>query len=215
MRADQWRSAALAALWGLVVLSLALPAINVWRSGPPGDFAILGIVRSVLMALVTAFWTTVFARYTLSRSNMDAGAGLRALQIAFPWLTALRLALWFLEVLSLSGDGATTASPVALTALLTIELGFILGKNAVYGTLARVAASPGDAVGRARLVNWLNYSAALSLAIGVVNLVPIAGLGGARDPILSVFYGLHAALDVLSTVLALRAVQTMGERLAR
>ncbi|MFC6661979.1 hypothetical protein [Deinococcus multiflagellatus] len=47
----------------------------------------------------------------------------------------------------------------------------------------------------------------MSLAIGVVNMVPVAGLGGPRSAADLLVYGLHAALDVAAALLALQALR--------
>lgn len=72
----------------------------------------------------------------------------------------------------------------------------------------RAAPHPEDPVARARLLSWLNAAAPLSLALGVVNVVPVARLAGAPDAVSLTVYGLHALLDVAATLLALKAVQT-------
>jgi hypothetical protein len=116
--------------------------------------------------------------------------------------------LWFLTLVSVLGGGAPQANPVALTALLTVWLAGILGGNAVYGTLARLAPEPANLLRRARLAEWLNLAAALSLGMAVFNVVPVAGFS--RPPTLTdqLVYGLSGALDVAATLLALWAVRT-------
>ncbi|PNY80239.1 hypothetical protein [Deinococcus koreensis] len=203
----QWRPAALSALWTLVVATFGLCAFSLWSSQPITAFSVLAALRYFLAALVLVWWTGVFARVTLGEGLPETSGTLRALRLTFPWLTALRLSLWFLNVLALSGEGASEASPVALTALLTVELGFILAKNAMYGTLARVAAAPLGNMGRLQLMSWLNAAAALNLAIGVVNVVPLAGMGGAPNLPTTIIFAMHALLDVAATLLAWKVVQ--------
>lgn len=203
----QWRRAALYALWGLVVATSLLCAFSLWSSQPVTAFSVLAALRLFLAAVVLVWWTQVFSQVTLGRGLPPENGALRSLRVAFPWLTALRLSLWFLNVLALSGGAAAEANPVALTALLTVEVAFILAKNAMYGTLARVAGAPLDNVGRLKLMSWLNTAAALSLAIGVVNVVPLAGTGGGQPLQTTVIFGLHALLDVAATLLAWKVVQ--------
>lgn len=204
---SQWRSAALAALWTLVVATFGLCAFSLWSSQPLTAFSGLAALRYFLAALVLVWWIQVFTHVTRGEGLPETSGRLRALRQTFPWLTALRLSLWFLNLLALSGGGAPEANPVALTALLTVEVGFILAKNAMYGTLAQVAGAPLDNLGRQRLMGWLNTSAALSLAIGVVNVVPLAGMGGAPNLPTTVVFALHALLDVAATLLAWKVVQ--------
>ncbi|PTA68373.1 hypothetical protein [Deinococcus arcticus] len=207
MTAPQWRTAALAALWALVAATLALCAYSLWSGWPPSELGWLGALRTLLSAVVLVWWTQVFARYAQALKTEDDDGVLRSLRGLFPWLTALRLALWLMTVFLFAAGAVPEVHLVALTALLMAELGFILAKNAVYGTLARVAPAPLDLAGRAALLSWLNASAALSLAIGVVNVVPVAGLTEARPLADLLVYGLHAALDVTAALLALGAVR--------
>ncbi|MBZ9750666.1 hypothetical protein K7W42_07300 [Deinococcus sp. HMF7604] len=208
MTATRWRQAALVALWGLVAATFGLCAYSLASGWPPNDLGALGTARTFLAAVVLVWWTQVFARYTRPAPTPEEDGVWRSLRALFPWLTSLRLALWGLSLFVYLAGFLPEANPVALTALATVELGFILAKNAVYGTLVRFAAAPLEVAGRARLGSWLNAAAALSLAIGVVNLVPVAGLSGERPAADLWVYGLHAALDVAASLLALRAVQT-------
>ncbi|WP_371810084.1 hypothetical protein [Deinococcus sp. JMULE3] len=203
----RWRAAALGALWTLVAATLALGAYSLWRAGLDDQFAWLATLRALLAAVILVWWTQLLARYTLAQPTPDGDGVLRSLRGLFPWLTSLRLALWALSALVYL-SGSVNANPVALTAIASIELGFILAKNAVYGSLVRAAPHPEDPAARARLLSWLNVAAPLSLALGVVNVVPVAGLGGAPDAVSLGVYGLHALLDVAATLLALKAVQT-------
>lgn len=209
MTRPAWRSLALTALWALVVATFALAAYSLYRAGGLDEVSVLEALRSILAGLVLTWWTQVFTRYTLSQGVPDTDGVLRSLRVILPWLTALRLAMFLLLLLALGSGLAVTASPVAVTALVTVSAGFIFAKNAVFGTLARWAPTPGDVAGRVRLVQWLNTAAALSLALGVVNVVPIAGLGSADnvDIAARVVYGLHALLDTAAMLLSLKAVQ--------
>ncbi|WP_245872763.1 hypothetical protein [Deinococcus planocerae] len=206
MTPARWRSAALAALTVQVMGLFALVAYALWR----GNFstgAWFTAVEAFLSGLVLAWWTAVFRRFTRGRAVAPGDGALRALSLAFPWLTSFRLVLWFLLLLSLANGGAPEANGVALTALMTVWPASILAGNAVYGTLARLAPQPGDPLRRKRLADWLNVAAALSLAMAVFNVVPIAGFSDRPTLGAQLVYGLSGALDVLATLLALRAVQ--------
>ena len=208
MTPTSWRSAALVSLWALVVATFGLVAYSLWRAGTLDAVAVLEALRSVLAGLILVWWTQVFTRYTAEEAVPETDGVLRALRVGLPWLTSLRLSMWLLLLLSLASGLAETASPVAVTALVTISGAFIFAKNAVFGTLARWAVTPNEALGRVRLAQWLNAAAALSLALGVVNVVPIAGLSGgdSLDVTSMVVYGLHALLDTAAMLLSLRAV---------
>ncbi|UBV41998.1 hypothetical protein LAJ19_10140 [Deinococcus taeanensis] len=203
----RWRALALTALWVLVAATFALCAYSLWRAWPADALDALRAGRTLLAGVVLVWWTQVFTRYTRPDATPVDDGVLRSLRGLFPWLTSLRLALWALTLLLVT-SAPLDANPVAVTALITVELAFILSKNAVYGTLARVAPNPLDQLGRAQLRSWLNVAAALSLAIGVVNVVPVAGLSGSPALTDLIVYGAHALLDVTATLLALKAVQT-------
>lgn len=208
MTAARWRQAALIALTVQVAGLFAVAAFSLWR----GNFstgAWFSAVEAFLAGLVLAWWAAVLARFTAGRGVSPEDGSLRALRLAFPWLTSFRLVLWFLTLLDVLSGGAPEANTVALTALLTVWPAGILAGNAVYGTLARLAPGPADPAGRRRLADWLNVAAALSLAMAVFNVVPIAGFSLAPSRTDQIVYGLSGVLDVGATLLALRAVQFM------
>lgn len=174
------------------------------------EISVLTALRSFLAGLVAVWWGRVLARYLGGQPTPDTDGTLRALRAFFPWVTALRLSLWLLLMLVLSGN--TEANSVTITAMLTITLGYALAKNAVYGTLARYAEDPASTAGQNKLFDWLNLAAPLAFALGVVNLVPARGIAGASDGFEYALYGLHAAADFVSLLAALWAVR---ERLRR
>jgi hypothetical protein len=206
---NRWRLPALTAQWLYVAASLGLTAYTLLPGLNEGT-VVTGL-RSLLAALVGAWWAVIFGRYLLGQGTPDTDGTLRALRIFFPWLTALRLSLWLIGLLALSGNVTAEVNPVALTALQTLSFGYIFAKNAVYGTLARYATDPANALGRRRLGEWLNVAAPLALAIGVINTVPLGGVSEGFRTQDVVMYGVHAALDLLAlglSLLALREMQT-------
>ncbi|WP_026332558.1 hypothetical protein [Deinococcus apachensis] len=208
LRARGWREAAFAALWVQVAGLFALVAFSLYR-GNFSEGAWLSAIEAFLAGLVLAWWTLVLGRFTAGQAVPPTDGTLRALRIAFPWLTSFRLVLWFLTLLSVLSGGAPEANTVALTALLTVWPAGTLAGNAVYGTLARLAPNPADDTGRKRLADWLNLAAALSLAMAVFNVVPIRGFSDSPTLTDQLVYGLSGALDVLATLLAMRTVQSM------
>lgn len=215
--APRWRSLALGVLWVQVASLFCLVAYALWADRLD-EVAWMNALDSFLAALVLWWWTAILSRVTLGQAisteplpGPDApGAGqLRALRLVFPWLTALRLSLWFLTALGVVSDSSVEANPVALTALLTTWGAAIFASNAVYGSLARLAANPADPIGRERLLGWLNLSAALSVAMTVFNVVPIAGFSTTPDLTNQLVYGLSGVLDVIATLLAFQAVKTV------
>nr|WP_246580612.1 hypothetical protein [Deinococcus aestuarii] len=183
----------------------AVVGYALWR-GNFSEGAWLNAVEAFLAGLVLAWWTAVFRRVTLGWAVPAGDGALRALRLTFPWLTSFRLVLWFLLLLSLANGAAPEANTVALTALMTVWPASILVGNAVYGTLARLAPGPADPLRRKRLADWLNVAAALSLAMAVFNVVPVAGFTSVPRLSDVLVYGLSGAVDVLATLLALRAV---------
>jgi len=201
-----WRSAALIALWVQVAAVFGAAAYGLER-GQFSEGAWLSAAEALLAGLVLSWWTVILGRVTAGLSVPPEDGTLRALGLLLPWLTSFRLVLWGLNLLFLLDGRAPEANPVALTALMTVWLALILSRNAVYGTLARLAPNPGDAAARSRLADWLNLSAALSLAMTVFNLVPLAGFS--RVPTLTdqLVTGVSGAINVIATLLALQAVQ--------
>ncbi len=205
-----WQRAAVWALWAQVASLYALSAFALWRGQFSGQ-GWLNAAESGLAALVLAWWTVLFSRVLRAQATPDTDGTWRALALTFPWLTALRASLWLVLLLGVLSGAAAEANPVALSAILTIWAGAIIASNAVAGNLVRLSAEPGSAPLRRRLREWLNASAALSLGMGVMNVVPVRGLGDAPDFTSQLAYGGAALLDVLATVLAYRALAEQGE----
>lgn len=201
----RWRAAALAALWMQVAALLGTAAFALWRSADVSRY--FNAVEALLAALVMAWWTTLLGRVLTARPTPATDGVSRALTLTFPWLTSLRGALWGLTLFGILGGATPEANPVALTALLTLWGAAILASNATYGTLARLSGEPLAAAPRRRLMDWLNLSAALSLGMAVLNVVPIPGFSSAPTLSTQLVYGLGGLLDVTATLLALRALQ--------
>lgn len=201
-----WRPLALGALWVQVASLFGVSAYALWAGGFGAD-GVLGALEAFLAALVMAWWTAVFARVSLGEAVAPGTGVLRALTLGFPWLSALRGGLWLVLLLALLSGAGAEASPVALGALMTVWAGAVAASNAMYGALVRLAPAPGDLLARARLLEWLNVSAALSLGMGVLNVVPIAGFSTPPTLHAQLVYGLSAALDVLATLLAWQALR--------
>ena len=200
-----WRTAALGALWVQVATLLFTAAYALWRD-PRGPDGWLGGLEALLAALALAWWTALLGRLLRGETTGPGDGVRRALNLTFPWLTALRLALWGTLGLGLMAGIAPEANPVALTVLMTVWFGAILSSNAVFGTLTRLSAEPGDPLLRRRFQDWLNLSAALAVGMTVLNVVPIRGFSGTPELGTQLVYGVGGLLDVLATVLALRAV---------
>lgn len=208
---SRWRTPALVALWAQVAALAGTAAFGLWRGGLGGRTwpvpqVWLGALEAGLAAVVLAWWTALLARVLRGVATPETGGTWRALVLTFPWLTALRASLWLALLLELLAGAGAGASPVALTALMTVWAGVIVASNATFAGLAAVATGPADPAARRRLREWLNVSAALSLALGVMNVVPIEGFSAAPDLQTQLVYGGGALLDVLASVLAYHAL---------
>ncbi|WP_394649627.1 hypothetical protein [uncultured Deinococcus sp.] len=207
--AQTWRAAALGALWVQVASVLFTAAYALWRDPRSLDGWLSGL-EALLAALALAWWTALLGRLLRGQVTPPEDGTRRALSLTFPWLTALRLGLWGTLGLALLAGAAPEANPVALTALMTVWFGAIVSSNAVFGTLVRLSGAPGDPPLRQRLREWLNLSAALAVGMTVLNVVPVRGFSGTPELGTQLVYGLGGLLDVLATVLALRAVMALG-----
>lgn len=206
---SRWRALALGFLWAQVVMVFGTAAFALWRDqfGPQGW---LNATDAVLAALVLTWWTLIFTRLSAGRATPPGDGTLRALAVAFPWLTSFRAALWGVTLLMLVTGGAGEANSVALTALMTVWGASILASNAVNGSLVRLAPEPANPAHRKRLMDWLNLSAALVLGVTVLNVVPIAGFSDTVPSSAQVVYGVGGLLDVVATVLALWVLMALG-----
>nr|WP_244977136.1 hypothetical protein [Deinococcus humi] len=204
--ATRWRGLALGFLWAEVVAVFGTAAFALWRD----DFGTQGWLNAAdafLAGLVLTWWTLIFTQLSTGRATTPGNGTLRALAVAFPWLTSFRAALWGITLLMLVTGGAAEANSVALTALMTVWGAAILASNAVNGSLVRLAPEPQNPANRKRLMDWLNLSAALALGMTVLNVVPIAGFSGEVALSAQLVYGVSGLLDVIATVLALWALQ--------
>lgn len=202
---NPWRTPALAAL-AAQVASLFLLSAYAAATGR-GVFVWLGVVETALAGVVLWWWTALLGRLLRGQAVPDTDGTWRSLALLYPWLTALRGASWLAVLLAVLGGGAPEASALGLTALLTLWAASILAGNAVYGSLLRLTLDPASQSARTRLTDWLNVAAALSLGMGVANLVPLPGFSTAPGLTDALAYGAGAALDVAATLLAFQAVR--------
>lgn len=228
---NRWRTPALAALWVQAASVFGLSAFVLWQSSLDDWLSALSLF---LAGLTLVWWTQVFGRLTAGERLPPDDGTLRSLALLYPWLTTLRLVRWGLTSLALLAGMAPTANPVALVALVTIWGGTVWAGNAVNAALVRLAyslsgegqptvarpmpaqrsgqpaAAPSPQQLTQRLAEWLNLSAALSLGLTVVNLVPIQGLGMAPDLASQLAYGVKGVIEVVATLLAFQAIRALG-----
>ncbi|WP_240738411.1 hypothetical protein [Deinococcus fonticola] len=208
---NRWRTPALVALW-LQVAALFGVASYALTSGHFGFDAWITGGEAFLAALVLWWWTQLFGRLSLGHLPLGQGVPptdgvLRSFAVLFPILTIFRACLWALLLLGVLGGAAPEANSVALTALFTLWGAAIFAGNAMYGHTLNVALEPGNLLARTRLLEWLNVSAALSLGMAVMNVIPIKGFSTEPvDRMSQLVYGASGLLDVVATVLALLAL---------
>ncbi len=215
-QAGIWRQAALTAL-GLQVAALFLSAGYALLPLTQGQTLTIGgwvdAGHNFLTGVLTAWWAMLFARLSLGR-GIAAGEYLdkvaRALAFSFPLLIALRGTLWAATALAFS-TGISPANPVAVTALFAIWGGTIAASYMVFFWLLRWAqAGPGGILPRQRLEDWLNVSAALTLGMTAVNVVPIAGFSAALSRAEQLLYGGAGLLDMAATLLSMVTLQHLN-----
>ena len=209
---NRWRTPALLALWLQVAATFTLASYALWHGGLAFD-SWLNALESFLAGLLLAWWTGLFTRLTRTppETTPPQDGTWRALALLYPWLTALRLSLWGMTLLGLLAGLAPEANPVALTALMTLWGGAIWASNASNAGVLRLAAEPASAPARRQLLDWLNLLAALSLAMTVMNVVPIAGYSSAPDQTSQLVYGVEGLIEVGATLLALLALRGGAE----
>lgn len=207
------RTAALLAL-ALQVLALFVSAgYALGQAGTRPFSAWMDGGHAFFTGILTLWWALIFGRLTLGRGlipNEYLDKVLRAMQFCFPLLTAFRGALWGLAALSISA-GATQANPIATTGLLSIWAANIAASYMLFVWLGRWAEAEPQQGERARgqLEDWLNLSAALTVGMTVLNVVPIAGLGSGPSAADQLVSGASGGLDVLATLLAMLTVSGM------
>lgn len=229
------RGGALVLLWLQAAALLGLAGYTLQENYLTG-LGLLSVFKNLLAALVAAWWTQLFAIVTaeklpqpnlqrplepweeevVARGKADPrrlpplllDGRWRALQLFYPWLTALRLSFWGLTLLGLLAGMAPTANPVALTALMTVWGGFIWASNATYSGLLKLCLAPENPALRSQLAQWLNLLSALSLAITVMNLLPVAGYKDLPSTADLWVYGVSGVLNVLAALLAYATLQS-------
>lgn len=208
---NRFRTPALIALWVQVVAVFGLCVFALW-DGQFSWSAWMSGAEAFLAGLALVWWTQLFALVTQNRGVPTTNGTWRALAAVYPMLTAVRAALWGLTLLGILAGMAPEANSVALTALMTIWGGAIFASNAINAGILRLASGPDEAVlhNRTRLAEWLNTSAALSLGMAVLNVVPIKGFSDSPELASQLAYGVGGLLDVLATVLAFFALRAMG-----
>lgn len=196
----------------------ALIAYGIYQAfGSSGADLLLNSLDVVLATISLGLWTLLLGDFLRGALPKQSRLGtpdtrLRIFRTVYPWLIALRAAMWLLTSLALLGSAGDTANPVAVLVLFLVWGGGIVGGLAVYTISAALFATPSDTVGRARLLTWLNLSAALSVAMTVMNVWPPTGFVPAPALTDQLIWAGLGVLDVLATLLALRAVQVSPQR---
>lgn len=160
--------------------------------------------------VLTVWWALLLGRLTLGRGVAQGEYLSRVQQVltfTFPLLTTFRGVLWGITALGMAG-GTVQAHPVALTGLMTIWGASIIASYMCFFWLVRWAElGPKAARAKGQLEDWLNLSAALTLGMTVVNVVPTAGFSVDLSQTDQLAYGGAGLLDIAATLLALQAVR--------
>ncbi|AZI42374.1 hypothetical protein EHF33_06095 [Deinococcus psychrotolerans] len=202
------RRAALTALWLQVVTLVIYGIYDAFRK--TGADLLLGSLDVVLATISLALWTVLLGNFLRGETAKLTDARLRVFRLTYPWLIALRAAVWLLTVVAILSGAGDTANPIAVLLLFVVWGGGIAAGLALYTVSAVLFASPADTTGRARLMTWLNLSAMLGVAITVTNIWPPTGfvpMPKFSDQLIWAGLGLE---DLVATLLALWAVRLMG-----
>ena len=156
---------AIAVNWLQVAALIAYGGYTFSQGGSP-----LNLLDDLLAVACLLTWVPLLTGYLRGQS----GAGrpeLTALQNLFPLLTLWRLMEWTLLSLGVAmGNFAYGTHPLTLIALFLVWGASIVARSAVYAVSCSQFAAP-SARGRASLLHWLNWLAALELALMVFNAV--------------------------------------------
>ncbi|TSA86349.1 hypothetical protein FNU79_06705 [Deinococcus detaillensis] len=202
------RRAALTALWLQVVTLVVYGIYDAFRR--TGADLLLGSLDVVLATISLVLWTVLLGDFLRGETAELTDARLRVFRLIYPWLIALRAAVWLLTVVAILSGAGDTANPIAVLLLFVVWGGGIAAGLALYTVSAVLFASPADTTGRARLMTWLNLSAMLGVAITVTNIWPPTGfvpMPKFSDQLIWAGLGLE---DLVATLLALWAVRLMG-----
>lgn len=202
------RRLALAALWLQVVTLVVYGIYDAFRSS--GANLLLSSLDVVLATISLALWTALLGNFLRGEAVKLTDVRLRVFRLTYPWLIALRAAVWLLTSLAILGGAGDTANPLAVLLLFMVWGGGITAGLALYTVSAVLFTNPADTTGRARLMTWLNLSAMLGVAITVTNLWPPTGFVPTPKLADQLIWAVLGLEDLVATLLALWAVRLMG-----
>lgn len=175
-----------------------------------GANLLLSSLDVVLATISLALWTALLGDFLRGEAAKLTDTRLRVFRLTYPWLIALRAAMWLLTLLAILGGAGDTANPLAVLLLFAVWGGGIAAGLALYTVSAMLFTNPADTIGRARLMTWLNLSAMLGVAVTVTNLWPPTGFVPAPQFSDQLIWAVLSFEDLVATLLALWAVRLMG-----
>ena len=111
------RRLALGTLWMQVA---ALIVYGVYDALRGGEAWWLGTADVVLATLSLGLWTVLLGVFLRGEVVDASDRRLIAFRLIFPWLIALRAAVWLLSTLAILGDAGNAANPVAVLTLFLV-----------------------------------------------------------------------------------------------
>ena len=209
MNASTARLSALSVLW-VQVVGLVIGGVYL-ASEISGPVRWLSLADAALVSLSLGLWTALLGGFLRGSSVPGNHKLLLAFRLVFPWLIALRAATWLLQTLTILGGAGDTSNPVAVILLFLASGAGVVANLAIFAISSLLFTQPENAVGRARLLTWLNFSATISVAVTIMNIWPPTGFAPTPSLIDRSIYGLGGALDVAATLLLMQAVRLMGK----
>lgn len=193
---------ALAALWVQVAALLGYMVYGLTQHS-----SWLSVLDDVLALACMVAWVPLLERYLHGKPVSETAPALQTLRNLFPVLALFRALQWLMLSLAiLDGLLADSTNPVSLVALFTVWGAAIVARAAVYAVSCIQFLNP-TSRGRNHLLSWLNLLAALELALMVFNVWPPLGFGDRPTELQKGIYGLLGVVEVVSFLLAYRAVE--------
>lgn len=214
MNAALARQATLVALWVQIAAMIASGVYGALSgSGPRDSLWWLSIAGTLLAVTSLALWTLLLGGYLRGLAAPEHSGLLRAFRRTFPWLIALNAALLLVisaavMTASLSGLADEVNPLAALLYFLASGTGLVTNL-AIFAVTSLLFTQPDNPLGRARLLTWLNVSAAASVAFTIMSVWPPAGLLSVHTLADQLISGVQGLLDVAVTLLLMQAVRLL------
>jgi hypothetical protein len=199
------RQAALAVLWVQVAGLVIGGSYLAFEVAGPARWIFLA--DTVLVSASIGLWAALLGGYLRGVRLPENTPLLVAFRLIFPWLIALRAALWLLQTLSILGGAGDTSNPIAVILLFLTSGTGLVANLAIFAISSLLFVQPENPLGRARLLTWLNISAMVAVAITIMNIWPPTGFAATPSLIDRAIYAVGGVLDLSATLLLMRAVR--------